>query len=361
MGRKEWSAVLEEPSKIVLKEFDIPEIGPEEGLLKVEMAGVCGTDPKAYHGKFAWIQPPLILGHEVVGYIEEVGENASKRWGVRKGDRVVTEAGATCGRCYQCVSGRHRWCENRLGFRIPCKRPPYLWGSYGEYQYLPPGAHVYKLSKDVSAEAAVLINAVVANGIQWVRIAGGASIGDVVVIQGMGAQGFAATMGAKESGASPIIITGLTADEPRFQLAKRFGADYTINVEKEDIVRRVREITQGKMADVVVDVSGNPKAIAQSIDIVRIQGTVVCASVVGTDVLTPLATDKLAMNEIRFQGVFTNGHEAMRAAIKLVESRKYPVEEIVTHKFPLQQAEDAVKAAGGETLDVRPIKVVLVP
>lgn len=361
MARKEWSAVLEGREKIVLREFDIPDIGPEEGLLKVEMCGVCGTDPKGYHGKLDWIRPPLILGHEVAGYIEEVGDVAAERWGVRKGDRVVTEPGATCGRCHYCITGRHRWCENRLSWRVSSDRPPHLWGGYGEYQYLAPGAHVYKISEEIPAEAAVLINACVANGIEWVRIAGGATIGDAVVIQGIGAQGMAAVIAAKQAGAMTIIVTGLTSDEPRFELARKFGADYTVNVEKEDVVELVHEVTGGKMADVVVDLTGVPQGIAKSVDVVRIQGTIVCASVVGSGILTPMPTDKLALNAIRLQGVFTNGHEAVRAAIKLVESRKYPVEEMVSHRFPLQQAEEAVKTAGGDIPGVHALKVVLVP
>ncbi len=361
MARKEWSAVLEEPGRIVLREFDIPEIGPDEGLLKVEMCGVCGTDPKIYHGQFDWIRTPMILGHEVAGYIEEVGENAARRWGVGKGDRVVTDPGAPCGHCYYCLNGMFRWCENRLGFRIPCNQPPYLWGGYGEYQYLPPSARVYQISKDITAEAAVLTNAVLANGIQWLRIVGGTSIGDAVVILGMGAQGMAAVIAAKESGASPIIVTGLTADEPRFELVRRFGADYTVNVEKEDIVKLVNEVTNGKRAAVVVDLTGDSKAIVQAIELVKMQGTIVCASVFGSSVLTPLPLDKITFNEIRLQGVFTNDHPAMRAAIKLVESGKYPVDRIISHKYPLQQAEEAVRAAGGEISGVHPIRVALVP
>ena len=361
MARKTRSAVLKEPGRIVIEEFDIPEIGPEEGLLKIEMCGICATDPKAYHGKFDWLKLPVILGHEVVGYIEEVGEIAAERWGVHQGDRVVTDPGTPCSYCHYCRSGMFRWCQNRLSWRVPCTRPPYLWGGYGEYQYLAPGAQVSKVSRDIAPEAAALINAVVANCIQWVRVAGGTSIGDAVVILGVGAQGLAATMAAKEAGASPIIITGLTSDEPRFKLAKRFGADYNINVEKDDIIKRVNELTDGKRADVVVDVSGNPKAIAQAVDLVRTQGTVVYAGLVGSDVSVPLAIDKIVLSEIRVQGVYNHEHEAMKAAIKLVESGKYPVEEIISHTFPLRQAEEAVKVAGGEIPGIRPIRAAIVP
>ncbi len=115
------------------------------------------------------------------------------------------------------------------------------------------------------------------------------------------------------------------------------------------------------MPDVVVELTGNPKGISQSIDLVRMQGTVVNASVIGSNVGVPLPTDKIAFNEIRFQGVFTNGGEAMRAAVKLAEQNKYPLAELVTHRYPLEKAEEAVKAAGGEIPGLHPIKVVIVP
>ncbi|MFC1906726.1 zinc-binding dehydrogenase [Chloroflexota bacterium] len=361
MAEKEWSAVLVAPNKIEMQQFDIPEIGPEEGLLKIEMCAVCGTDPKAYHGKLNWFKLPMILGHEVVGRIAAVGEIAARRWGVKKGDRVVADSSQPCLHCYYCRMGMHRWCENRVGWRVPCDVPPYIWGGYGEYQYLPPGSQIYKISESISSEEAVLINAVIANGIQWVRLAGGASIGDAVVIMGMGAQGMAATIAAKESGASPIIVTGLSGDEPRFELVKRFGADYTINAEKEDVLQVVGDLTGGMLADVVVEVAGSPEVIARTIDLVRVQGTVVCCSIVGSDVRVPLDTDKIAQREIRFQGVFTNDHKAMRAAIKLVESGKYPVGEIISHRFPLHQAEEALQASGGDIPGIKPIRSALVP
>jgi len=361
MAGKTWSAVLVAPGKIEMQQFDIPETGPEEALLKIEMCGVCGTDPKAYHGKLDWLKPPMILGHEVVGHIAEIGEIAARRWGVKKGDRVVTDSGHPCLHCHNCLNGMYRWCENRLGWRVHSTVPPHIWGGYGEYQYLPPGAQVYKISDKISPEAAVLINAVIANGIQWVRIGGQVCTGDTVVIMGMGAQGMAATIAARESGASPIIAVGLTSDEPRFEMLKTFGADYTISAEKEDVLRMVKDLTGGRGADVVAEVSGSPEAIVQAIDLVRVQGTVVNCSVIGSDVRVPLPTDKMALMEIRFQGVFTNDHKAMQAAIKLVESGKYPVDKIISHRFPLREAEKALKASGGEIPEIRPIRAALVP
>jgi len=363
---KTRSWVLLGPRKMAIKEFDIPKIGPDEGLLKVVMTGVCATDPKFYQVGF---NAPLILGHEMFGHIAEVGDEASRRWGVTKGDHVVLDVNVRCGFCPNCLLGNSKFCSNQKAYGTGTNSlvPPHLWGAYGEYMYIAPNSVVHKLSKSVTPEAAVLINAVLANGIQWVRIQGGASIQKAVVIQGVGPQGISAVIAAKESGASPIIITGMMPDDSnRFALAREFGAEYTIDVVNEDVAKKVKDLTNGKMADVVLDVTGSAKGIVKSVDLVKPQGTLVLASIVaptigGKDVEVPIAVEKLVRNEIRLQGVFTSGGEATIAAVKLVESGKYPVEKMVTHKFPLEKAEEAIKTVGREVPGVLPIKAVIVP
>lgn len=362
---KEISVVLEAPRKISIQEFDIPKISPRDGLLKVEMVGICGSDVGYYKGAHKPRVLPLIMGHETLGRIAEIGSEASKAWGVSKGDRVVVESMVRCGECRFCVTGNYRFCTNHIayGHMVSPTQPPHLWGSYGEYMYLAPGTMVHRISGKVPAEAGILVNAVIANGIQWVRRLAQTTIGDSVVIQGSGPQGLAAVIAAKESGASPIIITGLTSDEEgnRLALAKEFGADYAINVEKEDLVSKVSDLTSGKMADIVVDVTGNPKAVLKSIELVRPQGTILCAGLMGRETVTPIITDLIVTKEVRFQGALSKGVEAVVAALKLVESGKYPVQKMVTHKFPLKEVERGLKTAGGEVPGARQIKVALVP
>ncbi|MDZ4246929.1 MAG: zinc-binding dehydrogenase, partial [Dehalococcoidia bacterium] len=217
-----------------------------------------------------------------------------------------------------------------------------------------------KISDDVPAEAAVLAKAVIGNGIQWLRVMGEAKIGDTVVIQGTGPQGLSATIAARESGAGNIIVTGLTRDAQRLALAREYGANHTVNVEEEDVVKFVRELTGGKMADVILDVTGNTRGMVTSVDLVKKQGIVVCAGT-GTKSPTPLMMDKIVLNEIRLQGVFSSDSKVTPAAVKLIESRKYPIEKMVTHKFTLHQADEAVRAVAGEIEGMYPIKAVLVP
>jgi len=305
---------------------------------------------------------PMILGHEILGTIEEIGPAAAARFGVQAGDRVVMEATVRCGYCAYCVTGQYKFCENAkvYGIKSSCDEAPHLWGAYGQRMYIAPGSIVHRISKDIPAERAVLINAVIANGIDWVRNAGGVAIGDTVVIQGAGQQGLAAVAAARESGAGRIVVTGLSRDAERLALAREFGAGVLVDVERDDPVDVVGDLTGGRMADVVVDVTGSGAAIQKSLDLVKKQGTVVNAGVTGTEKMTPLPLDKILFKEIRFQGVYAKQTDAILAAIKLAESGNYPFEKMVTHVFSIDAAEKALKTAGGET-DEYPIKVVLKP
>ncbi len=259
-----------------IQAFDIPVIGEDDGLLKVEMCGVCGSDPRI----FQWTDPerfPLIMGHEVLGHIEEIGSQASARWGIKRGDRVVVEHLFGCGHCRMCLIGEYRFCSEHLGYGgpIPSSVPPCLWGAYGEYMYLAPNSRVHRIAEDVPAEAAVMTCANIGNGIRWVRTKGGVTVGDTVVVIGPGGQGLAAVLAAREAGAIQIVAIGLTQDNHRFEVARRFGATQTINLDIEDPVERVHQLTEGVLADVVMDLTGATSSAPLSLELVRPMGTVV--------------------------------------------------------------------------------------
>ena len=242
MAEKEYSAVVEDVGKMFIKEFPIPDIGPYDGLLKVEMAGVCGSDPKVYHGKLRMTEFPFILGHEILGHIEEIGEEAAKRYGVSIGDRVIMEALAKCGHCEYCLEGLYKFCENSIGYggiSGSSKVPPYLWGAYGQYMYIAPGSVLHKVSENIPREAAVLAGAVISNGVAWTRILGQVSIGQTVVIQGVGCQGLASVIVAKESGASPIIVTGRSVDERKLELPGSLALTIPL-MSIGDVVRKLK-------------------------------------------------------------------------------------------------------------------------
>jgi alcohol dehydrogenase len=364
-GKKTTSAVLESFGKISIREFPFPEIGEEEGLLEVELAGVCGSDVGMYTGKTKRIEPylPIIQGHEILGKILEAGDKFCLRHQIEKGDRVLVEFTFGCGFCKECVTGNYRLCKmlGRYGSYISCQTPPHLWGAYGQHLYLPPRAMVHKIKPSIPAEAAVIIPGVLGNGIRWLRQMGGVSIGDTVVIEGPGPQGLAAVVAAKESGAAKIIVTGLSGDEKRFEMAKMFGADHTVNAKEVDPVQFVSEITGGEMAEVVIDVTGSQAGAIAAIDLVRQGGTIVMPGAYGTDAKIPLSLDKIFLKEIRIQGVYSHDLRSVIPAIKLVESGKYPLEKMVSHRFSLNEVEKAIRTIGGMIPGESPIKAVIDP
>lgn len=362
---KSKAMVLEAPGKMSLQEFDIPEIGPEDALLKVEMVGVCGSDVGMYHGKKTR-KPrpfPIIMGHEIVGEIAEIGEAAACSHGVQKGDRVIVEYAFGCGHCNNCLMGKYVQCESQFcyGSMISCNDSKHLWGAYSEYLYVAPHAVVHKISRDIPLESAVLISAVLGNAIRWLRIIGEVTIGDTVVIQGPGQQGLAGVVTARESGAANIIVIGTSIDESRMKLAREFGATYCCNIDKEDPLEVVKHITHGTMANIVMEVSGRPQGLIASLDLVGRGGTIVVPGMYGMDTEIPLMMDKIVYKEAKLLGVFSHNITSVIPAIKLVESQKYALEKMVTHRYPLEKAELAVRVAGREIKGEDPIKVVIVP
>jgi alcohol dehydrogenase len=363
MARTTRAAVLRGPERIAFETYPIPSIGPEEGLLRVEMVGVCGTDAKYYRGSLAMTYP-VILGHEILGTVEEVGPLAAERHGVKVGDRVLVEGSVPCWSCGRCRSGEYRFCARKrfYGSRTPASEPPHLWGAMAEHMYLAPGSILHPISASVPAGTAIA-GSLIANGIEWLRDRGGVSIGDRVVIQGPGPQGLAAVVVARESGAGSVIVTGLARDAARLALARRLGAHHTIEADREDVVARVREITGGRMADVVLDVSGNADAFATSIDLVRTLGTLVLGGLSGKDARSSINPDRLVWNEIRVQGVYVKGEAAYDRALGFLEAgaERYPIDEIVSHVFPLEEAEAAILAAAGRGHQDGFIKAAVVP
>jgi alcohol dehydrogenase len=365
MAKKTRSMVLEGPRSMRLQEFDLPYITQDDALLKVEMTGICGSDPGIYNGKaFKAPRPyPIIMGHEIIGHIEAIGEAFAARNGLQVGDRVIVEYAFGCGQCVSCLTGHYVTCEKHYnyGSMISCKNPPHLFGGYGEHVYLHPRAMVHKVSAAISPEAGILICAVLGNAVRWLRHKGNLSIGETVVILGPGQQGLAAAMIAREAGAGRIIVAGMTKDKRRLDLARRFGAHHVVDVEKEDLATVVRELTGGRMADVAIDVTGSAGGAKMLLDLVKQQGRIILPGLYGATKEIPMVLDKIVTKELTVLGVFSQDLTSVLPAIAIAEGKKYPLEEMITHRFPIEQAERAVQLAGGEFPEETPVKVVLVP
>jgi len=342
------AATLVAPGRLEIREYPIPDVGRTGALLAIELGGVCGTDVKYYRGRIA-LPLPVILGHEILGRVAAVGPEAATTHGVREGDRVILKGSRGCGHCGACLRGGPRFCPQRTGYGglTTSADPPHLLGGFADYLYVTPDALLLPVSEALSAEAAVVIASVMANGFQWAVRQGGATIGSYVVIQGPGQQGLACTFAARQAGAARIVVTGLGRDLPRLQLAREWGADRVVNIDDEDIVDVVREETGGELADVVVDVSGSPQAVNASVECLRPQGTLVLAGLTGSTTTTPMLLDRLVWKELRVQGAFTADSDAIVATLRLIEATGFPVEDMVSHTFPLEDTARCIEAIEG--------------
>jgi threonine dehydrogenase-like Zn-dependent dehydrogenase len=360
MAEKALAAVAVRPNVMELREIELPTIGDDDALVRLEACGICGTDYEWFRGDLS-IAYPVVLGHEPLGVIAAIGAEASQRWGVKVGDRVAVRSQYRCGRCEACRAGGGRPCPAGGGFgSTSLERPPGLWGGYAEYLYLPPGAVVYRMDPTLPPEVAVMFNPLGA-GFAWAVDAPGLQPGQTIAILGPGQRGLCAVIAAREAGAAQVIVTGLGRDAHKLALARELGADAAIDVEAEDPVARVQQLTGGQGVDVVLDTTPYAvQAVAQAVAMVREGGTVIVAGLKGRRPLTELSSDDLVWKQMTVKGVRGVPFGAFQRAVETIEARRYPLHKLHTHTFPIEAAEQALKTLAGETGEAA-IHVAIVP
>lgn len=364
------AAVQVAPRQIELREFPRPRTGPDDGLLRVEANGICGSDVETYRGHLGGQRPPFVPGHEPLGIIEAVGERAAQRWGVEPGDRVALEVIVPCRSCRDCLTGRYQFCRNRkYGHGVTgIDTEPALWGGLAEYMYLSPTSVLHKVDKNLPVELAAMFNAMGA-GVRWACHLGEVRLGDTVLVLGAGQRGIGAVVAARAAGAGTIIITGLAADAHKLAVAREFGADHTIVVDGdtgktstgEDTVKRVEEITGGEMADVALELTPMAAApVSDALMAVRRGGRVVLAGLKGNREI-PVRTDVVINRALTIRGAFGVDSKGMDDAIALIESRRFPLEKMHTHTFGLDDAALAIETLAGEVAGEAAIHVSVNP
>ncbi len=352
------------PRKLELRSLPVPEIDADSALLRVEACGICGSDAEQYTGVLpgAW---PSVLGHEPLGIIERIGDRAARRWGVDVGDRVAVEALIPCGHCPACIDGRYPLCRGRgrmFGYSfVPLDQPPGLWGAYADLMYLDPMSIVHPVRRDLPAEIAVLFNPLGA-GFRWAVEIPGTGPGDSVLILGPGQRGLASVIAARRAGARQIIVVGLSRDRHKLDLALALGADHVIDSEEENVRRRVRELTQGRGVDVVIEVSANaPEPVAEALHLVATGGRIVLAGVKGFRAVPDFVSDLIVVKEVTVRGAFGVTRRAYDAAIELIESGTVDLARLHTHDFGLERAEEAIRTLAGEIEGERCVHAAIRP
>jgi threonine dehydrogenase-like Zn-dependent dehydrogenase len=349
MSSKTRASVLTAPKTFEVRELTMPEIGPDDGLLKVEACGVCGSDVHGYQR----LEPgPRILGHENVGIVARIGSEASRRWGVKEGDRVALEEYVPCGACKWCRSEDFRFCaQTDIGGKGPrlwygstaLEVAPALWGGYSEYLYMHPNAVVHKMPTHVPpAHAAAFLP--FSNGVEWAYGYGGVGLGKSILVQGPGQQGLACVIASKEAGAARIIVTGLARDARRLEIARKLGAHVTIDVDSEDAVARVMDVTGGEGVDVVVNVSGGKGTVSQALAVAGKRSTIVLAAPPREDI----NVGAIGRRNLVLKWAHGHSYRSVELAIQMIASGKYALEDVSTHTFTLDQVREAIDSVAGE-------------
>lgn len=356
--------VLNRPRELELRDFEIPAIGGDDGVLRIEACGLCGTDHEEYTGELR-ADYGFVPGHEVVGIVEEAGATALERWGVEVGDRVAVEVFMSCRSCDACRAGTYRRCSEHgladmYGF-IDVDKKPGLWGGYGTHLYLAPDALLLPIPDSLDPVVATLFNPLGA-GIRWAVEVPDTKPGDVVAVLGPGIRGLSAAAAVKSADAGFVMVTGLgPRDASRLEAATGFGADLAVDVAVDDPRQQLKQATGG-LADVVIDVTANaPSAPGQALRMVRPGGTVVLAGTRGMVEVPGFDPDLIVYKEIRVQGALGVDASNYRAAIDLLEAGSYPFADLPRQTAGLDDIEALVQTMAGETDYVAPIHGVFTP
>lgn len=355
--------VLEEPHRLVPRELPLPRIGDDDGLLRLEACGLCGTDHEEWSGAlpagFAFVP-----GHESVGVVEQIGPAAADRWGVQAGDRVALEVFLSCRQCQACERGEYRRCRahgltDMYGF-IPVGRAPGLWGGYATHQYLAPDSLLLPVPPPLDPVTATLFNPVGA-GIRWAVTVPATRPGDVVAVLGPGVRGLSAVAALREAGAGFVLVTGAgERDRARLQLAREFGADLVVDVSGQDPAKALRAATGG-LADVVVDVTAKaPAALGQGVALARTGGTLVLAGTRGSTGTPGFDPDHIVYKELRILGALGVDAPAYRAALDLLATGRYPFDRLPRDVVGLDGVAALLARMAGEASPTPPVHGVVV-
>ncbi|WP_312526560.1 zinc-dependent alcohol dehydrogenase [Paracoccus sp. (in: a-proteobacteria)] len=358
MSEKVVAAVRTGPSQLEFREFPMPEIPDDGALLKVEVAGICGTDVKFYAKPP--IPDPVIMGHENIGIIAKAGKTFLARKGLKEGDRVFVEHYLPCFACEWCHKGEYRlchatdWRKNPDGLRYgytSLAKPPHLWGGFAQYMYLPWNAVLHKVPDNVSPELAGIVTPM-SNGIQWALFDCGVGYNTTVLIQGPGQQGLSQVVACRQAGAALIIVTGTGKDKARLAAAKTLGADYVIDVSVEDPLARIMEITANQGVDVALDCTAGAGTIPILLGIEALKrkgGTLLIQGEMTDFPNFPIA--KIANKYITIKAARGHNYLSCELAMEQLASTRFPLDIITTHRFGLKDADLAIRSVGGQGLE----------
>lgn len=326
---KNRAAYMTELHNIEISDTEVPELLPNEVLVKIEYVGICGSDVHFYEtgriGDFI-VKPPFILGHETAGKIKKVGSEVKD---LKPGDRVALEPSVPCRSCTMCIKGKYNLC--------PCitmmAAPPHN-GALTKY-IAHPAAFSYKLPENVSTLEGSLIEPL-SVGLHAVS-QGEIALGNSVTILGAGCIGLVSLLASKASGAGRIYMIDI--ENRRLAFSKKLGATEIINAKEIDAIKKINELTGDIGTDKVIECAGNPITIAQTPHIVSSAGTII---LVGNTLQNEVSYNvmQLIQKEATIKTVFRYRNK-YPTAIEAIASGSIKVKDIVTHIFDFEETKEA--------------------
>ena len=315
---------LDEPLKIRMKDMPVPTRKCGEALIRVRAAGICGSDIGAYRGTNPLVSYPRIIGHEIAGEIVEIDANSM---GLKAGDHVIFDPYLYCGNCYPCSIKRTNCCENLKVIGV------HVDGGMQEYVAYP-SEMLVTVPQNIPWELVPLAEPVTIalHAIHRTRL----KAGEHIAINGAGAIGLLIALCAPIYGAVPVLVDLI---DERLEFAKSLGVIHTINPLKQNLLETLREITSGRMAEVVVEASGAGQAIRNTLDMASFAGRIALTGWPKNE--TPLPTDMITKKELDIRGSRTSAGE-FEEAIELISSGKVNVRAVLSKTIKLDEIPDMV-------------------
>jgi len=350
-GRIAYAVAPQRPFEI--DEFEVLPPEPDQVLVRVLAAGVCGSDVHMYRGELPFLTKlPAASGHEMIGEIVQAGSLRtvdSLGRPLKEGDRVAYAYFQPCGVCPTCTSGSVA-CPDRYAIRAPLTvhDPPHFHGAFGDYYVIRGGQWIYKLPDEVPVNHAVPANCAISQafaGIDTARI----RIGDVVVVQGLGGLGIYAAALARDSGAGLVI--GVDMVPARLELAKKFGAHETISLQDfptpEARIEELRRLSGGNMADAVIEMAGVPQVIPEGIAYLRAAGRYVLIGNVQAEATATIVPQSIVRAGKELVGVVNYQRDVLPRVLGWLGAKQgvYPFDELVAEEYPLEGINDAIAAS----------------
>lgn len=364
------AAVLIEPGKIVTRTFPYPQVSKDTIVAKIRLAGICGTDMHLFKGNDKSLRYPIILGHENLAEVVEIGDEAAVNIEVNGqrlavGDRIVFYPGHACGQCWYCRNlAAERYgclCPNgeTYGLTMTCDAPPHLFGGFAEHVLLLPWTPVYKVPDNMPDEVAVLTD-IFASAAGVLKAMGPSPVlkegfgpTGIVAIQGAGPIGLAAAVTAKMCGAYRVILIGGPAH--RLDIARKLGVvDHIVNIEEvvdpTERVKLVQELTPGGVGpDLVVDAAGVAVAVREGLEMVRRGGVYLeSGSFADTGEVSLNVFEHICRKDVYLLGHYGSPPSSYGTALRVIElawkERHIPLELLVTDKHPLEKTQEAFES-----------------